>query len=102
MRRGGCTGWVYSLVMVSQLPNCGFVPERVRCHFRNFVFTPPPPTGIFTANATLIINVVDVNDHTPVFEKAVYRLTTPENVPIGSKIIKVRFFVFFNNVFLSF
>ncbi|XP_015205220.2 protocadherin alpha-8-like isoform X10 [Lepisosteus oculatus] len=38
---------------------------------------------------TIIIDVLDVNDNTPVFDQDIYSVTLQENVPIGTKVIQL-------------
>ncbi|XP_018592618.2 protocadherin alpha-3-like [Scleropages formosus] len=45
----------------------------------------PPKSG--TLQVT--VNVIDVNDNTPVFEKPLYKVSVSENVPAGSKILTI-------------
>ncbi|XP_037317214.2 protocadherin alpha-8-like isoform X26 [Pungitius pungitius] len=45
----------------------------------------PPKTG----NMTIIVNVLDVNDNTPIFSKGVYSVMLSENPPIGTTVIQV-------------
>ncbi|XP_066572857.1 protocadherin alpha-8 isoform X15 [Amia ocellicauda] len=37
----------------------------------------------------IIVNVLDINDNTPVFSKPLYRVSVSENVPYGSTVIKL-------------
>nr|XP_032511121.1 cadherin-23 isoform X1 [Danaus plexippus plexippus] len=39
--------------------------------------------------ATVLIDVLDVDDNTPVFDKSVYTAVVPENVPIGINVVKL-------------
>ncbi|XP_039748897.1 cadherin-23 [Pararge aegeria] len=39
--------------------------------------------------ATLLIDVLDVDDNTPTFDKAVYTAVVPENVAVGKNVIKL-------------
>uniref|UniRef100_G3Q1C0 Cadherin domain-containing protein n=1 Tax=Gasterosteus aculeatus TaxID=69293 RepID=G3Q1C0_GASAC len=45
----------------------------------------PPKTG----NMTIVVNVLDVNDNTPIFSKDVYSVTLSENAPIGTTVVQV-------------
>ncbi|XP_061581276.1 protocadherin alpha-8-like isoform X28 [Cololabis saira] len=45
----------------------------------------PPKSG----DMTIIVNVLDVNDNTPIFSKDTYSVTLNENVPVGTKVIQV-------------
>ena len=45
-----------------------------------------------STQATLVLNLIDVNDELPQFESPVYELTTAENRPIGSLLGKVKAF----------
>ncbi|XP_059201686.1 protocadherin alpha-3-like [Centropristis striata] len=45
----------------------------------------PPKSG--TMN--IVVNVLDVNDNTPVFDKDVYSATLSENAPVGTTVIQV-------------
>lgn len=46
----------------------------------------PPRTG----TTTLQINVLDANDHAPVFESPEYEASVHESVPIGSSVISIK------------
>lgn len=46
----------------------------------------PPRTG----TTTLQINVMDANDHIPVFESPEYEATVHESVPLGSSVVSVK------------
>ncbi|KPP57524.1 hypothetical protein Z043_124742, partial [Scleropages formosus] len=43
----------------------------------------PPRSGTLQ----IIVNVIDVNDNTPVFSKSLYKVNVSENVPTGTKIL---------------
>lgn len=43
----------------------------------------------FTATATVIINILDINDNTPLFHLTVYEVNIPENTKLGEKLIQV-------------
>ncbi|XP_053334216.1 protocadherin alpha-3-like isoform X3 [Clarias gariepinus] len=45
----------------------------------------PPRTG----SAIVVINVVDVNDNTPIFSKQLYKVRVSENTPAGTTLIKL-------------
>ncbi|XP_072290349.1 protocadherin alpha-3-like [Eucyclogobius newberryi] len=45
----------------------------------------PPRTG--TTN--LVINIIDVNDNAPTFEKSLYKSSLKENAPVGTVVIKL-------------
>uniref|UniRef100_A0A3Q1FYI0 Protocadherin alpha-8-like n=1 Tax=Acanthochromis polyacanthus TaxID=80966 RepID=A0A3Q1FYI0_9TELE len=45
----------------------------------------PPKSG----NMNIVVNVLDVNDNTPVFSKDVYSVLLSENAPIGTTVIQV-------------
>ncbi|XP_058398639.1 protocadherin gamma-A7 isoform X15 [Diceros bicornis minor] len=45
----------------------------------------PPRSG----TARIQVTVVDVNDHAPVFSLPQYRVTVPENVPVGARLLAV-------------
>uniref|UniRef100_A0A3B3ZHV7 Cadherin domain-containing protein n=1 Tax=Periophthalmus magnuspinnatus TaxID=409849 RepID=A0A3B3ZHV7_9GOBI len=45
----------------------------------------PPRTG--TTN--LVVNVIDVNDNAPTFEKSLYKSSVKENAPVGTVVIKL-------------
>ncbi|XP_014650606.1 PREDICTED: protocadherin gamma-A7 isoform X5 [Ceratotherium simum simum] len=45
----------------------------------------PPRSG----TAHIQVTVVDVNDHAPVFSLPQYRVTVPENVPVGARLLAV-------------
>ncbi|XP_072290348.1 protocadherin alpha-3-like [Eucyclogobius newberryi] len=45
----------------------------------------PPRTG--TTN--LLVNIIDVNDNTPTFEKSLYKSSVKENAPVGTVVIKL-------------
>ncbi|XP_048884576.1 protocadherin alpha-3-like [Brienomyrus brachyistius] len=42
-----------------------------------------------TGNLKIIVNVLDINDNSPIFSKPLYKVTVVENVPPGTEIIKV-------------
>ncbi|GMR42912.1 hypothetical protein PMAYCL1PPCAC_13107, partial [Pristionchus mayeri] len=42
------------------------------------------------ANQTIVVQVIDVNDNAPIFEKAVYTATIVENSPVMSRVTKVK------------
>ena len=42
-----------------------------------------------STNKTLILNVVDVNDNAPLFDKDVYLASLPENSPWGSFVVRI-------------
>ncbi|KAM3866667.1 protocadherin alpha-8-like [Diretmus argenteus] len=46
----------------------------------------PPKSG----NPAIIINVLDINDNTPVFEKSLYKTRVFENVPIGTTLLTLK------------
>ena len=48
-----------------------------------------PPLGPKSASATIVVNVVDVNDNDPVFSQRSYYTTIPENVALGARVITV-------------
>lgn len=63
--------------------------ELVDVHYFRVVATDdsfPPRSG----TTTLQINVLDANDHTPVFESDSYEATIREGVAIGTIVITVR------------
>ncbi|XP_061581282.1 protocadherin alpha-2-like isoform X33 [Cololabis saira] len=37
----------------------------------------------------ILVNVIDVNDNTPLFSKPLYKISVNENVPVGTKILKL-------------
>ena len=39
--------------------------------------------------ADVIVNIIDVNDNSPVFDQDEYRVSIRENIPPGTKIVKV-------------
>ena len=43
-----------------------------------------------SATTTLQINVLDINDHSPIFERLEYEATVPEGIHIGSSVITVK------------
>ncbi|XP_035807161.2 protocadherin alpha-6-like isoform X20 [Amphiprion ocellaris] len=45
----------------------------------------PPKSG----NMNIVVNVLDVNDNTPVFSKDVYSVLLSENAPVGTTVIQV-------------
>uniref|UniRef100_A0A3B4UZN1 Protocadherin 2 alpha a 15 n=1 Tax=Seriola dumerili TaxID=41447 RepID=A0A3B4UZN1_SERDU len=45
----------------------------------------PPNSG----NMNILVNVLDVNDNTPIFSKDIYSVTITENVPIGTTVVQV-------------
>ncbi|XP_073342604.1 protocadherin alpha-8-like [Pagrus major] len=45
----------------------------------------PPKSG----EINILVNVLDVNDNTPVFSKDVYSVTLSENAPIGTTVVQV-------------
>ncbi|XP_030621279.1 protocadherin alpha-2-like [Chanos chanos] len=45
----------------------------------------PPRSGTML----VIVNVIDVNDNTPSFNKPLYKVRVPENAPLGTKLIKL-------------
>ncbi|XP_026186720.1 protocadherin alpha-8-like [Mastacembelus armatus] len=45
----------------------------------------PPKSG----TSQIIINVLDVNDNTPIFTKSLYKTSITENVPLGTSVITV-------------
>ncbi|XP_051869368.1 protocadherin beta-15-like [Pristis pectinata] len=46
-------------------------------------------TPVRSGTAKITINVLDVDDNWPVFDQAVYKVKLPENVPIGTLVIKL-------------
>ncbi|XP_021070309.1 protocadherin gamma-A7 isoform X5 [Mus pahari] len=40
-----------------------------------------------SGTASILVTVVDVNDHTPVFSLPLYQATVPENVPVGTRLL---------------
>lgn len=56
-------------------------------------------TGVpsLSSNLTLVVEVQDVNDNPPVFERAEYSVTVLESLPINSQVglINYLFFLFF-------
>ncbi|XP_075959862.1 protocadherin alpha-8-like [Anarhichas minor] len=45
----------------------------------------PPKTG----SMNIVVNVLDVNDNTPVFSKDIYSVTLSENAPVGTTVVQV-------------
>ncbi|XP_050928279.1 protocadherin alpha-6 isoform X31 [Lates calcarifer] len=45
----------------------------------------PPKSG----NMNILVNVLDVNDNTPVFSKDIYSVTLTENSPVGTTVVQV-------------
>ncbi|XP_034400105.1 protocadherin alpha-8-like [Cyclopterus lumpus] len=45
----------------------------------------PPKNG----SMNIVVNVLDVNDNTPVFSKDIYSVTLSENAPIGTTVVQV-------------
>ncbi|XP_031698615.1 protocadherin alpha-7-like, partial [Anarrhichthys ocellatus] len=45
----------------------------------------PPKTG----SMNIVVNVLDINDNTPVFSKDIYSVTLSENSPIGTTVVQV-------------
>ncbi|XP_061163889.1 protocadherin Fat 4-like [Saccostrea echinata] len=43
----------------------------------------------FTSSATVIINILDINDNTPLFHLTVYEVNIPEDTRLGEKLIQV-------------
>ncbi|RWS32013.1 hypothetical protein B4U80_09028, partial [Leptotrombidium deliense] len=43
-----------------------------------------------TATTTLQVNVIDENDHSPVFEQAYYEARVRESIPVGTTVVTVR------------
>ena len=48
-----------------------------------------PPVGPNSASATIVVNVVDVNDNDPVFSQQSYSTTIPEDASLGSTVITI-------------
>lgn len=46
-------------------------------------------TPVRSGTAKIIINVLDVDDNWPVFDQAIYKAKLPENVPVGTVVIKL-------------
>ncbi|KAM6923459.1 protocadherin alpha-3-like [Xenentodon cancila] len=64
--------------------------DREVARFHSLVLTAldggkPPKSG----DMTIIVNVLDVNDNTPIFSKDTYSVTLNENVPVGTTVIQV-------------
>ncbi|KAL0840760.1 hypothetical protein ABMA28_015943 [Loxostege sticticalis] len=51
--------------------------------------TPNGGADRLKTTATILVDVLDVDDNTPAFEKNVYTAVVPENVPIGISVINV-------------
>ena len=51
--------------------------------------SPVDPEAILTSTASIEVNVVDRNDHAPVFEHPVYYLTVAENSAAGTSLLRV-------------
>ncbi|KAI5631942.1 cadherin domain-containing protein [Phthorimaea operculella] len=51
--------------------------------------TPKSAAERLKSTATILVDVIDVDDNTPAFEKPVYTVVVPENVPVGINVIKV-------------
>ncbi|XP_075338189.1 protocadherin alpha-3-like [Odontesthes bonariensis] len=45
----------------------------------------PPKSGVMN----ILVNVLDVNDNTPIFSKEIYSVVLKENVPVGTTVIQV-------------
>ncbi|XP_048033132.1 protocadherin alpha-8-like isoform X4 [Megalobrama amblycephala] len=45
----------------------------------------PPKSGTLS----IVVNIMDINDNTPIFSKSLYKVKVKENTPIGTKIISV-------------
>ncbi|XP_048088716.1 protocadherin alpha-9-like [Alosa alosa] len=45
----------------------------------------PPKSGILAIK----IDVLDVNDNNPIFSKTLYKISIPENIPFGAKVLSV-------------
>ncbi|GMT20162.1 hypothetical protein PFISCL1PPCAC_11459, partial [Pristionchus fissidentatus] len=43
-----------------------------------------------SASLTLVVQIIDVNDNAPIFEKAVYAATVVENSPVMTKVLRVK------------
>ena len=43
----------------------------------------------FTDQASVTINVIDINDNSPIFAENMYEKSVPENLPVGSEVIIV-------------
>ena len=48
-----------------------------------------PPLGPKSASATIVVNVVDVNDNDPTFSQRNYHTTIREDTPLGARVITV-------------
>ncbi|XP_048033139.1 protocadherin alpha-8-like isoform X5 [Megalobrama amblycephala] len=45
----------------------------------------PPKSGTLS----IVVNIMDINDNTPIFSKSLYKVKVKENTPVGTKIISV-------------
>ena len=48
----------------------------------------------YESNATVVINITDVNDHNPKCSKDVYKVTVDENRPNGTFVSEVRLYYY--------
>ncbi|KAL4226126.1 Cadherin EGF LAG seven-pass G-type receptor 2 [Mactra antiquata] len=66
--------------------------DREELSVHRFLITATDNSAIFrrSATATLTINVLDENDHTPTFDRDVYKEEKPENLPVATTISSVR------------
>ena len=55
----------------------------------NYTLSVNASDGVHFCTANLSIILIDVNDNPPVFNKANYNVSIPENLPVGSRVLQV-------------
>jgi len=65
--------------------------REINARYETVAFTtrPVPPFSVFDGQATVIINIIDINDNPPSFNQTSISLQVPENVEIGHLITTI-------------
>jgi cadherin EGF LAG seven-pass G-type receptor 1 len=64
--------------------------EAISVHFLAIIATADRGRSVLTASTQLVITVLDINDHAPLFERTVYVASVSESSSIGESIITIR------------